>query len=236
MKYVFSVVILLTALSLHAQQPPDIQQNPIWASGKKIDGNLADWGAALAAYNATNKIWYAIANDNDYIYLAIKKTDNLAKIYAPASIQFYVSANGDRKTEQLPMLHFPVTTEGIHKKLPEKWDEIAVRNIPAIKDSLISIYNQYGIKAAWKLDAANNVFTSEIRIPRKLLALNGNAFDYNICLMGTGRRGQPSMFLMTGIQLKNKDGKALSPAELLRLAETDTVTEFWATYHFANQP
>ncbi|SHM78134.1 hypothetical protein SAMN05444266_1112 [Chitinophaga jiangningensis] len=236
MKSVFTLIVIMAALPALAQQLPDIQQASRWATNKKIDGAIEDWGTSLEAYNTTNKLWYSVANDNDFIYFAFKKTDNLSKIYAPASIQLSIGNKGERKTEVMPLLHFPVTTEGIHKKLPEKWDEIEVRNIPAVKDTLISIYNQYGIKAAWKLDEANKIFTCEIRIPRKLLSLNEHAFDYDICLMGTGRRGQSSMFLMPGIQIKNKDGANVSPAELMRLAETNTVTEFWATYELAQQP
>ncbi|MBV7529557.1 hypothetical protein [Chitinophaga sp. sic0106] len=236
MKYVVVIIAMLAAKPVLAQQPADIQEKSIWASNKIIDGNVEDWGASLAAYNTTNKMWYSIANDSEYVYFAFRKTDNLSKIYSPASIQLYFSTNGERKTELLPLLHFPITTEGIKRKLPQNWDEIAVRNIPAIKDSLISIYNQYGIKAAWKIQEAEKVFTCELRIPRKLLSLNGASFDYDICLMGSGRRGQSSMLLAPGMQIKRADGQPVSTQELMQLAEVSTVTEFWATYQFAQLP
>jgi len=52
-----------------------------------------------------------------------------------------------------------------------------------VPDTVISIYNEYGIKTGVDYDAKGNL-TCEIAIPLKYLHLNGNDFAYNIKLNG----------------------------------------------------
>ncbi len=52
-----------------------------------------------------------------------------------------------------------------------------------VPDTVISVYNSYGIKTGVDYDAMGNL-TAEIAIPLKYLHLNGNDFAYNIRLNG----------------------------------------------------
>jgi hypothetical protein len=68
----------------------------------------------------------------------------------------------------------------------EKFKEIKVKGFPAVTDSLLSIYNEQGIKTAAAIDATG-AYTYELAIPLQLLGLsadNPKEFNYNIKVNG----------------------------------------------------
>ncbi|PJJ84634.1 hypothetical protein [Mucilaginibacter auburnensis] len=77
--------------------------------------------------------------------------------------------------------------------------EIKVDGFKDISDSLISVYNEYGIKAAMNFEADGS-FTYEVAVPFKQLGLNaadGKEVAYNLKLNGLqmgGRNGGPGGF------------------------------------------
>lgn len=72
-----------------------------------------------------------------------------------------------------------------HKKTIEAAKEIKVFGFKDVTDSLVSIYNEYGLKAAIGYDAQGN-YTYELAVPLKLLNLtaDGKAIAYNIKVNG----------------------------------------------------
>lgn len=71
-----------------------------------------------------------------------------------------------------------------HKQTIDGAKEIKIFGFKDITDSLVSIYNEYGIKAAIGYDAAGN-YGYELAIPLTLLNISaGNSFAYNIKVNG----------------------------------------------------
>ena len=84
-------------------------------------------------------------------------------------------------------------TKEMHKKFITAAKEIKVAGFKDISDSLISVYNEYSIKAAMDFDADGG-FTYEIAVPLKQMGLtpgDGKEIAYNIKLNGLqiGNRG-----------------------------------------------
>lgn len=68
----------------------------------------------------------------------------------------------------------------------EKFKEIKVKGFPAVTDSLISIYNEHGVKTAAAIDD-KGAYTYELAIPLELLGLstaNPKEFNYSITVNG----------------------------------------------------
>ena len=72
-----------------------------------------------------------------------------------------------------------------HKRTVDAAKEIKVFGFKDVTDSLVSIYNEYGLKAAIGYDAQGN-YTYELAVPLKLLNLtaDGKAIAYNIKVNG----------------------------------------------------
>ncbi|RZA02076.1 MAG: hypothetical protein EOP47_08275 [Sphingobacteriaceae bacterium] len=80
----------------------------------------------------------------------------------------------------------PALVAEVQRTAIEAAKEIKVKGVKEIKDSLLSIYNEYGFKGLINFDAKGNV-TYELAVPLKYLHLSdGTAFAYNIKLKGIG--------------------------------------------------
>lgn len=236
------VLFLVASLTLSfVQKVPDIQVKSIWADKVKIDGKLNEWGSVLQAYNKDNKFWYTIANDDKYLYFAMKKDKNASKAYARGGVRFFVSdkskINGDDKTASVT---FPVAMQG-NKNIPkEEWNDIEVLHIPEITDSLISIYNKQGIQVGWDLQntADGPVYTYELAIPLKLINVRtpGQMLSYGVLLRGTRRIPLPPGRVSPLLNAIDLSPVPASRAVQEERADRDTWTEFQATYKLAVSP
>jgi hypothetical protein len=214
--FIPTFILITVCNTLMAQKAQNIQIGNIWAPAAiKIDGKLAEWGENLKAYNKTVKLWYTIANDDKNIYLAIKSTDldNNNKILA-GGISFTLNPEGKKRNKNAFIITFPVVNRtggrggrsgnrgGFGQQAPATPDttaiitqqkqtlatgkEISALGFKEITDTLVSIYNEYGIKAAANIDD-KGVFVYELAIPIKLLALsadNQKELAYNIKVNG----------------------------------------------------
>ena len=109
MKFVLPILLsILSTTSLYAQKAPNTQSQSIWAKQVKLDGKLDDWGKELAAYNKENDLWYSMANDDKFLYLAIKKDKFPGKAYARGGIKLFISTKETKITKGLPAVTFPV--------------------------------------------------------------------------------------------------------------------------------
>lgn len=87
-----------------------------------------------------------------------------------------------------------------HERTIAAAKEIKISGFKSITDSLISIYNEYGIKAAINYDAKNN-FTYELRIPLSTMGMSTNnpkEFAYNVKVNGLVLPNMPGMDEMMG--------------------------------------
>ncbi|UOE47869.1 hypothetical protein MTO98_26005 [Mucilaginibacter sp. SMC90] len=216
------VLILGTSLNSYAQKLNNVQENSLPAPGNvKIDGKLTEWGDALQAYNKATQLYYTISNDDHNLYLAIKSTDqtNSRKIVA-GGISFTINTQDKKKSDDAYVLTFPmVNAAGMRNQFHQRGGgpggqrqaldsaaiadmrkqalaaakEISLSGFKDIADSVISIYNEYGIKAAVSYDNNGN-FVYELGLPLKLLGIvpgEAKEFAYNLKVNGIrfGNRG-----------------------------------------------
>jgi hypothetical protein len=167
----------------------------------KVDGKLTEWNNSLEANNKTVDFSYTIANDDKNLYLAVKSIDqqSTAKILA-GGVDFTINTEGKKKDKDAFVLVFPVVNRtamrgqgrqrgagGFGSAQPGPPDsaaiaaqraqaiasikEIKLRGFKDIPDSVISIYNEYSIKAAVAYDSNGNL-VYEIAVPLSQLGLS----------------------------------------------------------------
>jgi hypothetical protein len=208
-------MLISVNLTLMAQRVQNVQIGNVWAPATiKIDGKLMEWGESLKAYNKNVQLWYTVANDDRNIYLAIKSTDldNNNKILA-GGISFTLNTEGKKKTKNAFTITFPIikragggraghggrrggfggddtpdttTIVAQQNQILATGKEISAIGFADITDTLISIYNEYGIKAAANIDN-KGVLVYELAVPLRLLKIaadNQKELAYNIKING----------------------------------------------------
>ncbi|MES2397721.1 MAG: hypothetical protein V4549_17045 [Bacteroidota bacterium] len=165
-----------------------------WSINKiTVDGKLTEWQLPLKFYDDKSKLQYAIANDNENLYLCIRATDEQTqmKMFA-AGMQVLIdtSENSD-KSGILPSILFPQGkqrgSEGHMKEtmMEEKPDMNTFKNRrslelnslelagfnPHINDGIYPLQNDYGISASIVTDS-NKILSYEAVIPFKTFYKN----------------------------------------------------------------
>lgn len=240
MKHILPILVSITfTANLYAQKVPNTQSQSIWAKQVKIDGKLDDWGKELAAYNKENNLWYSMANDDKFLYLAVKKDKFPGKAYARGGIKLFISSKETKSTAGLPAVTFPVPIiDG--KPVPRtEWNEIDVRDIVGITDTLISIYNEQGIQVGWKLEDNDSgpMYAYELAIPLKLVDIHpGQTIHYNMLLRGSaGKALSPAQAAMLS-NPSTELNPGFSKERLLGMMDSLNWSEFWASYKLALKP
>jgi hypothetical protein len=195
-----------------AQKLPNVQEGSVYAPAKvKIDARLNEWDNNLHADNKTTDILYTVANDDKNLYLIIKSTNQMInnKILA-GGINFTINTSAKKKEKDAFVVTFPlVDVKNLRSMVmqrmgggagrgPQQMDsagiasmrksavaaakEIKLVGFKDVADSIISIYNEYGIKAALDYDRNGNL-VSELAIPLKYLG-DFKEIAYNIKLNG----------------------------------------------------
>lgn len=265
MKNITLVTLMLvgaTAIA-HAQKLPSTQKESVLApSNIKIDGKTDEWNNQFKAYNNSTEIFYTIANDDKNLYLVVQaaKYEMVDKITG-GGITLTIKNSGDSKTYPpvsvtspiVPtayrphILHqlndtavkMPDALPGLNKELNAHTLDITVTGFADITDSVISIYNEQGIKIAGLFNV-NKALTYEFAIPLKYinrLASNTGELKYNIKLNGLTMNSYK--MVINGKATDTADPKAMAlfneiasqPGSKL-LAQTST-TDLSATYKLA---
>lgn len=257
-------VLFIYAFVSEAQKLPGLQKEGVRAPAQIIiDGKLKEWGGSLQAHNNIANISYTMANDADNLYLvvqAVESTDDVVNKILRGGITLAIQKAGRRDDKDAVAITYPVstypfsiifrrqqdTTEQTVRERLEKANQLVEQNIKAIKvkgiagvDTMISIYNEHGIKAAG-LYAASRIYNMELCIPLKYLGLSADSeprFAYHITLNGYKR--PPSFGPM-----RNMDGTLATSAVAERLmadaaawdAELSAKTDFWGEYTLAKKP
>jgi len=211
-----TLLFIALSPSVYSQKLNTVQQGSVWAPANiKIDAKLKEWDDTFQAYNKVTEVFYTIANDDKNLYLVLKSTDpiNNNKIIA-GGINFTINTTNIKKEKDAYLVIFPLIdmsamrnqimtmrSSGGNNGEPDSaavanMRRQALKNVKEIKlkgfdtkdvpDSVISIYNELGVKAAMDYDAKGNL-TCEMAIPLKYLHLKtGDAkeFSYNIKLNG----------------------------------------------------
>ncbi|MES2275758.1 MAG: hypothetical protein V4592_07040 [Bacteroidota bacterium] len=203
------------AMQTHAQKLPKIQEAGLRIpKNLKVDGKATEWKNKFEAYNNNTAVFYTLANDDNQLYLVVQATDPLVirKIIA-GGVTFKINP-ADKSAEAVsvtyplfssknwPAINLkdkPEVTKdssvksaqvdsfkrAINQRLNDQSKEIKVFGVKTLGDTLISVYNQDGIKAASLFDS-RIAYTYELAIPLKYLGLSGSTqFSYTIALNGS---------------------------------------------------
>ncbi|MFB0498552.1 hypothetical protein ABID99_004789 [Mucilaginibacter sp. OAE612] len=185
---------LLTAHNLSAQSTQNSLQGP--PANINIDGDLKDWGDSLRYYNEEKKLNYALANDKDYLYAAIRISDRLDKMKVlNAGITLSIDPKGKKKDSF--MLTFPlaapdekpefarpkddngeITQADRDELMRERITKLRYIKVIGFKDidgDMITTSNTYGIKTAINYDA-NGDLVYEAAIPLRFFHAGNDAF------------------------------------------------------------
>ena len=180
----------------------------------KIDGKATEWNNKLQAYNKAIEASYTIANDDKYLYLILQATDrDIIHKIINSGVSFNINTIAKKNDKDGITITYPrlgrdnrpsinLKNTPVWSSKPEvakmqadsfmnanntqiisKVKEIKTRGVKDV-DSLISIYNQNGIKAAGLFDN-KMAFTIEMAVDLKLLNADGTTpqkLTYNIKL------------------------------------------------------
>ncbi len=200
------------AFTANAQKLPNKQEVGLYAPANiKVDGNATDWGNTFQAYNHATEVYYSIANDNDNLYMVIRATEPLVmrKIIA-GSITLSLSNTQKSRNDADITITYPVFDKHnfaninlrnkpddaskldsfknvINTEFVKKSKEMKITGIKAISDSLISVYNEYKIKAAAGFDD-KIIYTCEFGLPLQYIKAtlnNLSQIHYTITLNGS---------------------------------------------------
>jgi hypothetical protein len=187
--FAFVAIIQLSSVNLSSAQsvPSGTLQAP--PSNIVIDGSIKEWGDSLRYYNAEKRINYALANDKDNLYMAIRVIDRSEQTrILRAGITLSINTKGKKKEGY--SITFPVNTSGNSTPLNLQKDDsgditkqdhdalmqavltvlrgIKVEGFKDIEGDMITTSNTYGIKTAIDYDD-KDYLVCEAAIPLKLL-------------------------------------------------------------------
>lgn len=181
-----------------------------------VDGNLKEWGDSLRYYNQDKQLNYALANDQDNLYMAIRINDRSEQIRVlRAGLTLGIDTRGKKK-ETFTMT-FPVgdqSSQGMAEKAMDlqggnndvkqedrddlvkakltKLREIKVTGFKDIESETMTTSNTYGFKVAIDYDKDGNL-VYEAAIPLKFFHagdLSKNEWAFNFKINGITRPGQ----------------------------------------------
>lgn len=274
LKSILFVGLLAIYSNTFAQKINNTQQGNMWApQGIKIDGKLSEWGTELQAYNKTVKLWYSMANDDKYLYLAIKSEElNYNPKILAGGISLTINTADRKRDKDAYVVTYPIISRaggfsrggrgrrggfGQDQDKPDTaaivaqqrqtlatGKEISAIGFKEITDTLISIYNEYGIKAAANIDD-KGIYTAELAIPLAMLRiptgqkeiaynikLNGLQLDMNKIAVGDGSAGRKISIGGGGGGFGGGFG-GFSGRDTPDSDDITIATDFWAKYAFA---
>ncbi|RKR83486.1 hypothetical protein BDD43_3695 [Mucilaginibacter gracilis] len=215
------LLIMGINISSKAQKLNAVQTGSLLAPPKvKVDGKIDEWGGDFEAFNKATKLFYTLANDDKNLYLVVKSTDlqNNTKIMG-GGVTLTINTANKKKEENAYSIRFPIVERSLlrgirrprgassttvmdsasmaeaaaaRKQAIAAIKEIEVLGFKDITDTLISIYNVYGIKAIAAYDAQGNL-QFELSVPLSLLSLSADKpkeFAYNIKVNGIQMGGR----------------------------------------------
>ncbi|QKJ29172.1 hypothetical protein HQ865_05200 [Mucilaginibacter mali] len=206
-RLILEALLVVTAITANAQKLPSVQKTSVYAPiNVKTDGKTNEWENKFEAQNNATGLYYTMANDGDKLYLTIqgrpgtgspiskmqnggitltfKSNDKSVK---PVVFDFLIfERNGltdvgkkmNAADAKMDSLLGPINTQ-----VSNALKEIGVKGVNDITDTLISVYNEYGIKQAVQYDS-KKALTCEIAIPLKYIShlMKDGAFKYNVKL------------------------------------------------------
>lgn len=210
----YAALITGTSFCGYGQKLSNVQEGSVLAPANvKIDAKTTEWNDAFKAYNKTTLINYTLANDDKNLYLVVKSADqgNNRKIVA-GGITLTINTADKKKEKDAFAITFPLVSRdnirsqfrsrgfggglaptldstdiaNMRKQILATAKEIKLSGFKSITDSVIAIYNEYGIKTAINYDEMGSLIY-ELAVPLNLFSIstdNPKEFAYNIKLNG----------------------------------------------------
>ncbi|RFZ84063.1 hypothetical protein DYU05_00020 [Mucilaginibacter terrenus] len=209
-----TIGFIFISIVVFSQKMPNIQEAAMKAPGDvKIDGISKEWSKKLQAHNRATGLNYTLANDVNNLYLVIQINDPVIinKVIS-AGITLSIKKNGNlNDVQSITYPYFDVNNKpqidvkntpkidsskaskikadsfmtANNQKLFEKSRWIKVSGIKEL-DTLMSVYNREGIKAAQRFDNQMN-YTIELSIQLRHLGFSANTadkFEYKVTSNG----------------------------------------------------
>jgi len=208
-------------MQVYAQKLPAEQKKSVYApSGIKIDGKPTEWNNKFEAYDKATQLYYILSNDDGNLYLTIQATDAHTIEKALAGGVSFTIKEKNSKSEPL-VITYPLVGDAMRSDIVRRINqmgdnkynaaivnsefnvaakEIAVKNFANIPDTLISVYNETGIKAAGGFDDQKS-FTYELKIPFGVLGqkINIDEIAFEVKLSGVKVSGNRKV--VTGVRM-----------------------------------
>jgi hypothetical protein len=264
--WLLAAMSLLLPATLKAQKNTDISAGVKAPAGVRADGKLTEWGT-LPAYNKSTSLHYTLANDANNLYLAINASDQttINKILG-GGITLVINKEGKKKEKDGVEIMYPMGGHGggmrgmrmggrggrqgdntvdtaalvaTRKQSVAGMKELSVIGVKDITDTLVSIYNTYGIKTGINIDAHGD-FNYELAVPLKLLDLDpakNTELAYNIKVNGITMGGNRDGGRREGGGRANGGGGGMimisEPTMSGPMMDLMTSTDFWGKYKLA---
>jgi len=253
MKNVLLFALLFVATATQAQKLPNVQTSSLKAPANvKVDGRSTEWGDKLQAYNKATEVAYTLANDASNLYLVIQTADpDIIHRIVNGRITLTVNKADKKSEDNAVAISYPVFEKGnrpglsLREKLstPKIADSLMRTNNRRLEttaklikvtgvsgmDTLISIYNEKGVKAAAAFDN-KMLFTCEMAVSLKLLDLPNGKFAYNVRLNGVSFDDVPGINIVRDAkgEIKSID---IHKDQMTSTPQVMTApTDFWGEY------
>jgi hypothetical protein len=255
-KLLFSITLICTAVTLHAQNLPNKQLISLRApKNVKVDGKALEWQNKMAAYNHATQVYYTMANDDQYLYLAIQATDvNVISRIMGRGITLSIQQTSKKDDKSAITVTYPIidvfpplklrrkkyededTTAKTADLIMQRNNALLNKNCKFIKvtgieglDTLTSVYNTSGVKAAGLFDN-KKVYTCEFSIKISLLmheVLQANKLIYHITVNGAKPISLGGFTATPGNEAIMQEMAARITSSI---AQQSAPTDFWGEY------
>jgi hypothetical protein len=233
----------------------------------KIDGIPTEWDNHFQGYNHATEVFYTLSNDDNNLYLAIQTSDDdiINKIIS-GRISFTINKSGKKSDVDAITISYPIFNRNdkpglnlknkpeiipgsavsvkqadsfmyvSNKRMTDRAKWIKVEGIKTL-DTLISAYNEDGIKAA-ALFNNKMAYTWEVAVALKVVGLSVNdatKFSYNIKL------NPVQMDDMPGVNIVRAPNGAITSIDIHKDQMTphsqmsNAATDFWGEYTLAKK-
>lgn len=242
MKQIALLFLLTVAfVDAQAQKLPNKQEVSLKAPANvKIDGKTAEWGG-FKAFNTATGLFYTLANDEQNLYLILKVGDGrvMDKIFGGGISLFFKNTNVSDKNSrgEITYLAFPKANrvaiaqlmkdtinrdyKAINSAMAAALKTISVKKLDGVGEEVISVYNEYDIKAASYL-VNKNTYTCEIAIPLKnLKSFTGSKGVINYTLQANAASLNNMKVVMNGKEVENPAASAQLTDLLTKMQQSE---------------
>jgi len=205
LNYAFSIILIgIIPFISNAQKLPTEQTGSVTLPPEfKIDGLANEWNDKFQAHSKNTEINYTLANNSQFLYLAVQATDPLIiKKIIGGGITFTINTSGRRADNSPFSLTFPIIANNrqifvftslvdmalyanqkksedsvinvVNNKITTVAKEIKVKGFKTIADTLIAVYNDTGIKSATQVNKSGALIC-EFLVPIELLGISPNS-------------------------------------------------------------